>query len=153
MHSEDIISNLQLCFKWQWQLKFIPARHSCSLYVHGCVLPHMIKCYEFWPCITRQMKTIKKTFQISCCQYSQLTEITDIIILNEILTLNRYPELKECVIMQILFPTLTLCNEICKPLGKGMKTFWLLSASITPICQKETETRITNTTKISHDQQ
>lgn len=34
-----------------------------------------------------------------------------------------------------------------------MKTFWLKSASTTPICQKEMETRITNTTKISCDQQ
>lgn len=68
-------------------------------------------------------ENIKKTFQNSCCQYSQLTEITDIIILNVIFTLNRYPELKECVMMQILFPTLTLCNEIDKALGKGIKTF------------------------------
>lgn len=84
MLSEDIISNLEHCFKWPWQLQFIPARHSCSLYVPGCVLPHMIKCCEFWPCITRQMKTIKKTFQNSCCQYSQLMEITDIVVFNEI---------------------------------------------------------------------
>lgn len=84
MLSEDIISNLQHCFKWTWQLQFIPARHSCSLYVPACVLPHMIKCYDLWPCITKQMKTIKKTFQNSCCQYSQLMEITDIVILNEI---------------------------------------------------------------------
>lgn len=84
MHSEGIISSVQHCFKWPWQLQFIPAMHSCSLYVHGCVLPHMIKCCEFWPCITRHMKAIKKTFHNSHCQYSHLTEITEIIILNEI---------------------------------------------------------------------
>lgn len=82
--SEGISSNIQHCFKWPWQLQFIPARHSCSLYLHHCVLPHMINCYEFWPCITRHMKTIEKTFQNSHCQYSQLTEITEIVILNEI---------------------------------------------------------------------
>jgi len=53
MYSKDIISNLQSCFKWSWQLQHIRARHRCSLYLHGCLLLHMIKCYELWPYITR----------------------------------------------------------------------------------------------------
>lgn len=107
VYSEDIISNLQRCFKrcfkWSWRLQFIPAGHSCGLYLHGCVLPHMIKCYELWPCVARYMKTIKKSFRIAIVKIHTAHRNTWGDYTQENFILNRNLELKGCVITQIIF--------------------------------------------------